>query len=131
VLNCHGVSFLRTLAILLTAKGFIFLSLITLRIIWKWYCMAHGLWEVGLFMKRWQPDLNPYAEALSMVPLWVCLLNMPLEFCSSKSLEAICDMLGDFVHLSKPPGLKLPLPFVASFWDFCHPLATPPNSSMG
>lgn len=54
----------------------------------------------GLFMKRWYPKFNPYAQTLSLVLLWVRLPSLPPEFWNPKSLEAIDNAIGEFVCIS-------------------------------
>ena len=91
----------------LTAKGFFMLEFDSSK---EWMEMVLcGPWfmvSVGLFMLLWNPSFNPQIEMFSLVPLWVWLSNLSLEFQNPNSLEAIGDVLGDNININKATKVK-------------------------
>ena len=61
--------------------------------------LNYGLWfwgNSGFCMKPWTPVFNPATDILSLAPIWVRFLNLPLHFQGLPSLEAIGLTLGKF-----------------------------------
>jgi hypothetical protein len=57
-------------------------------------------WDRNLICTNpWHPLFNAQGEALSSMPMWINLPNLPLEFWSDSGFRAIGDVLGNFIAL--------------------------------
>lgn len=50
----------------------------------------------GLYMRPWMMNFIPKTEAFTLVPVWVRLYSLPLDYWQTKSLAAIGNKLGRF-----------------------------------
>jgi len=52
----------------------------------------------GLYMRPWKMNFVPERETFSLVPVWVRLYSLPLDYWQTESLAAIGNKLGRFVN---------------------------------
>ncbi|GLJ55949.1 hypothetical protein SUGI_1201090 [Cryptomeria japonica] len=50
-----------------------------------------------LMLKPWHPTFNPDSESLDQMPLWIRLLNLPMQYWLDSYFEAVENFLGTFL----------------------------------
>ena len=61
----------------------------------------------GLILKKWTIDFNAYKEPQNIQKVWVILPGLPVVFWQQKILEAIGNIIGNFVDLEEDWESKL------------------------
>ena len=69
----------------------------------------NGPWfwgSVGCFITPWKSDFDPVQALVTITPLWVRLLNLPIDFCCYEALKEIGNTLGKFIAINGDRLLK-------------------------
>eukprot|EP00253_Pinus_taeda_P024856 PITA_24856 len=56
---------------------------------------------VGLYMRPWTMNFVPEQETFTLVPVWIRLYSLPLDYWMRESLKAIGNKLGHFLKISE------------------------------
>ena len=56
----------------------------------------------GLYLNRWTPNFDPAVEVPKVVPVWVCLPNLPIHRWTPSSLQGIGEILGRYIDKENP-----------------------------
>ena len=56
---------------------------------------------VGLYMRPWTMNFVPKRETFTLVPVWIRLYSLPLDYWMPESLKAIGNKLGHFLKISE------------------------------
>lgn len=69
------------------------------------FVLENGPWFMGLAglaLRRWSPDFDPKSPGQLKTPIWMRLLNLPLEFGGEGALINICSVIGKVFKISEP-----------------------------
>lgn len=64
--------------------------------------LSQCLWQIdgqSMFVAKWSPEIKPSKPELSMVPVWLDFVGVPLEFFNKEGLEHIAGLVGHPVCL--------------------------------
>ncbi|GAV85490.1 DUF4283 domain-containing protein [Cephalotus follicularis] len=57
------------------------------------------VWGVHLALRLWERDMPPISSGLAKIPMWVKLMNIPLEYWTIQGLSRIASVLGTPLHV--------------------------------
>ncbi|GAV92700.1 DUF4283 domain-containing protein [Cephalotus follicularis] len=57
------------------------------------------VWGVHLALRLWERDLPPISSGFTKVPVWVNLMNIPMEYWTVQGLSRIASVLGTPLHM--------------------------------
>nr|KYP44050.1 hypothetical protein KK1_034473 [Cajanus cajan] len=66
--------------------------------------LVADLWNLDLGLLRlslWKLDFNPRSHKNSFAQVWLCILELPQEYCSSRIILAIASAVGMPISLDK------------------------------
>lgn len=64
------------------------------------WVMENGPWwfgKSGLHLKKWYEGFNPNTESFSVMPMWVSLPKLPLDFWFEEAIVGIASTMGEFI----------------------------------
>lgn len=66
------------------------------------WVMENGPWwfgKSGLHLKKWYEGFNLEKETFMIMPMWISLLKLPLDFQFEEAIVGIASTMGDFICL--------------------------------
>ncbi|GAV74915.1 DUF4283 domain-containing protein [Cephalotus follicularis] len=57
------------------------------------------VWGVHLALRLWERDLPPISSGFAKIPVWVKLMNIPMEYWTVKGLSRLASVLGSPLHM--------------------------------
>ncbi|GAV79554.1 DUF4283 domain-containing protein/zf-CCHC_4 domain-containing protein [Cephalotus follicularis] len=57
------------------------------------------VWGVHLALRLWERDLPPISSGFAKIPVWVKLMNIPMEYWTVQGLSRLASVLGSPLHM--------------------------------
>ncbi|GAV59693.1 LOW QUALITY PROTEIN: DUF4283 domain-containing protein, partial [Cephalotus follicularis] len=78
------------------------------------WILENGPWDVWgahLALRLWERDMPPAKSSFDKVPVWVKLMNIPMEYWSPKSLSCLASVLGKPLRMDTATEVKSKINF--------------------
>ncbi|GAV62768.1 DUF4283 domain-containing protein [Cephalotus follicularis] len=69
------------------------------------------VWRVHLALRLWERDMPPICSAFTKIPVWVKLLNIPMECWTPRGLSHLASVLGTPLHMDLVTEAKQTISF--------------------
>ncbi|GAV86640.1 LOW QUALITY PROTEIN: Exo_endo_phos domain-containing protein/DUF4283 domain-containing protein/zf-CCHC_4 domain-containing protein, partial [Cephalotus follicularis] len=69
------------------------------------------VWGVHLALRLWETDLPPIGSGFTKIPVWVKLMNIPMEYWTTKGLSHLASVLGTPLHMDPATEAKQMISF--------------------
>ncbi|GAV92382.1 DUF4283 domain-containing protein/zf-CCHC_4 domain-containing protein [Cephalotus follicularis] len=69
------------------------------------------VWGVHMALRLWERDMPPICSGFSKIPVWVKLLNIPMEYWTPRGLSHLASVLGTPLHMDPATEAKQMISF--------------------
>ncbi|GAV92308.1 DUF4283 domain-containing protein [Cephalotus follicularis] len=69
------------------------------------------VWGVHLALRLWERDLPPISSGFTKIPVWVKLMNIPMEYWTVRGLSHLASVLGTPLHMDPATASKQMISF--------------------
>ncbi|GAV66930.1 DUF4283 domain-containing protein, partial [Cephalotus follicularis] len=73
------------------------------------WILDNGPWDmrgVHLALRLWERDLPPINSGFTKIPVWVKLMNIPMEYWTTQGLSRLASVLGSPLHMHPATKVK-------------------------
>ncbi|GAV60213.1 DUF4283 domain-containing protein, partial [Cephalotus follicularis] len=77
------------------------------------------VWGVHLALRLWERDMPPICSGFTKIPVWVKLLNIPMEYWTPWGLSHLASVLGTPLHMDPATEAKQMISFARLCVEMC------------
>ncbi|GAV92294.1 DUF4283 domain-containing protein/zf-CCHC_4 domain-containing protein [Cephalotus follicularis] len=77
------------------------------------------VWGVHLALRLWERDMPPICSGFTKIPVWVKLLNIPMEYWTPRGLSHLASVLGTPLHMDPATEAKQMISFARLCVEMC------------
>ncbi|GAV92640.1 DUF4283 domain-containing protein, partial [Cephalotus follicularis] len=83
------------------------------------------VWGVHMALRLWERDMPPICSGFTKIPVWVKLLNIPMEYWTPLGLSHLASVLGTPLHMDPATEAKQMISFARLCVEMCADRAFP------